>query len=222
MSDGFAELIDRSNAFFAELARNNSRDWFAPRKDHYTTEIRRPAELLADLVAEDLSRLTGTAHSAKVFRIYRDVRFSKDKSPYTPHLHISWRPSKGPEAAPQWFFGSAPDYLVLCTGLPDLSGDSLTRWRTFVDAEGDSLAEGIELAERQIGARMSGWGVAPLKRVPKPYAPDHPHGNLLKRKSLVLEAPPRSDWRDAGLIPALRATAEGFLPLWRLLSQVTD
>ncbi len=95
MSDGFSELIDESNRFFLELKANNTREWFQDRKDFYTAEIKKPAELLADLLAEDLNRLTGVPHKPKLFRIHRDVRFSKDKTPYNAHLHFQWnRPDR--------------------------------------------------------------------------------------------------------------------------------
>jgi hypothetical protein len=74
-------------------------------------------------------------------------------------------------------------------------------------------------AGRSIGATVSDWGTAPLKRVPKPYPPDHPHGALLKRKSLALQAPPAGDWQTEGLLPATMATARALLPVWRLLEQ---
>lgn len=218
MSDGFADLIVTSNRFFAELARNNSRDWFEPRKAQYADEVRKPAMLLADLLAEDLSRLSGVALTAKLFRIHRDLRFSKDKSPYNAHLHIGFQRAGG-DSVPGWFFASAPDYLVLCAGVPNLSGEALIRYRAFVDAEGDALSAAMAEAGRSVGATVSDWGTAPLKRVPKPYPPDHPHAALLKRKSLVLQAPPAGDWQTEGLLPATMATARALLPVWRLLEQ---
>jgi hypothetical protein len=57
----------------------------------YRDEIKKPAELMADLFAEDLARHTGKCRMvSKVFRIHRDVRFSKDKTPYNTHLHLLW------------------------------------------------------------------------------------------------------------------------------------
>jgi uncharacterized protein (TIGR02453 family) len=219
MPDGFAELILGANRFFADLARNNSRDWYEPRKALYTEEIRKPALLLADMLAEDLSRLTGTALTPKLYRIHRDVRFSKDKTPYNPHLHIGLQQAGG-DAAAGWFFGSSPDYLVLCAGLPGLSGAALTGYRGFVDTEGEDLAEAIAEAARSVGANLSHWGAAPLKRVPKPYPPDHPQAELLKRKSLVLQATPQGDWASDPLMPALRTVANGLLPVWRMLDRL--
>ena len=124
MADGFADLIEVSNRFFAELKVNNTREWFQDRKDFYNTDIKKPAELLADLLAEDLNRLTGNPHKPKLFRIHRDVRFSKDKTPYNPHLHFQWsRPDTA--TAPNWFLGSSPDYLIVAMGVGPAVGEGL-------------------------------------------------------------------------------------------------
>lgn len=216
MADGFAELLDRSNTFFRALARNNTRDWFEPRRAEYTNEIKKPAELLGDIMAEELARLTGARFKPKLFRIHRDVRFSKDKTPYNAHLHLMW--SGDDPAAPSWFFGSSPDYCTLFTGLPGLSGAALTRFRAMIDRGGDALKVAMAKAETDVGACLSDFGAAPLKRVPRPFDADHPHGDLLRRKSLILGAPPAGDWRDTGFLPALTATARGLLPVWRVLN----
>jgi len=57
MTDGFTQMIDDSNAFFTELAANNTKDWFTPRKDHYTANIKKPADLFAEILAEDFSQI---------------------------------------------------------------------------------------------------------------------------------------------------------------------
>jgi uncharacterized protein (TIGR02453 family) len=90
-------------------------------------------------MAEDIARATGKPHVPKVFRIHRDVRFSKDKTPYNTHLHMMW--SRGAEAtrAPAWFFGAAPDYLTFGMGVMGLEKDTLTRFREMVDKTGDDL-----------------------------------------------------------------------------------
>ncbi|MEM6738834.1 MAG: DUF2461 domain-containing protein [Pseudomonadota bacterium] len=216
MADGFDGLIDDALAFFAELKENNTKEWFEPRKDHYTDKIRKPAEFLAGLVVEDLSRICGRSFKPKVFRIYRDVRFSKDKTPYNAHLHLSWFPPEG-EAAPGWFFGAAPDYLFVGMGIPGMQGAALTRFRAAIDREGEALSEALEGAEQAVGATISDWGPAPLKRVPKPYDPDHPHGDLLKRKAFTIGADLPKGWRKDGLVKAIRGQADGLLPVWRWL-----
>jgi uncharacterized protein (TIGR02453 family) len=215
MPDGFVELIDTSNAFFADLAQNNTRSWFEPRKAQYIAEIRKPAELLGEILAEDIAHLTGKPHDPKLFRIYRDVRFSKDKTPYNAHLHLMW--SRGAATAPVWFFGSAPDYLTVGMGLVGLQGPALARFRTFIDSRGDALKAAMDGAAQSAGAAISDWGPAPLKNVPKPYDPDHPHADLLKRKALAISAPLAAGWRETGVVPAVQSTLKALFPVWRLI-----
>ncbi len=217
MSDGFAEMIQTANTFFTKLKSNNTKEWFAGQKDFYTAEIKKPAELFANLLAEDLARLTGKAHKPKLFRIHRDVRFSKDKTPYNAHLHIIWTPAK--EGAPAWFFGSSPEYLSLFTGVMGLKGERLTTYRAFIDREGDALTDAMADAAAKAGTTLSEWGDAPLKRIPKPYAENHPHADLLKRKNLILQAPPARNWKTEGLIGATLESAEALLPVWKLMDK---
>jgi uncharacterized protein (TIGR02453 family) len=216
MSDGFAEMIHRARAFFRDLADTNTREFYEARKEVYTAEIRKPAELLADLLAEDLARATGRPHAPKVFRIQRDVRFSKDKTPYNTHLHLLWsRP--GPATAPAWFFGAAPAYVTYGMGLPGLEKDDLATYRRLVDTQGDALAGDMEAARDAGRVTLSDWGPPPLKRVPNPYDADHPHGDLLKRKAFILHAPLPDGWEETGLVRTLGALTETLLPLWRRL-----
>ncbi len=217
MSDGFTQMIDDGNAFFAELAQNNTKDWFNPRKDHYVENIRKPAEFFADLLADDFSRIAGRAMKPKVFRIYRDVRFSKDKTPLNAHLHILWSPVGDNSFAPAFFFASSPADLSVGFGMPVLKGAALTRFRAFIDVWGDQLVDAVD----KTGMTYSNWGAAPLKRVPKPYDPDHPHADLLRKKGLILGAPLGQDWREAegGLVTAVRAKFEGTEPLRRLFDE---
>jgi len=214
--DAFAEMLHRANAFFTELAANNTREWFETHKARYTDDIRKPAELLADLIAEDLSRHTGLGHVPKVFRIYRDVRFSKDKTPYNTHLHILWSPP-GDGAKLNWFMGVSPSYFLLGMGLVGLKGDALTRFRVMIDHDGAAIQEALDALP---DVKLSDWGGEPLKRVPKPYAADHPNGDLLRRKSLVINAPMRLDDMSEGVIAGINAHIRRVLPLWQLLKEM--
>ncbi|GAB5448960.1 DUF2461 domain-containing protein [Gymnodinialimonas sp.] len=212
MSDGFDTLITRANAFFAQLAANNTRDYYEANKATYNSDIKKPAELLADLLAEDIAKHTGKAHKPKVFRIHRDVRFSKDKTPYNTHLHLMWsRPGLGPA----WFFGASPEYLILGMGIMGLEKDSLTTYRQMVDRHGDDLSDAIAASNAQI----SDWGPDPLKRVPKPYNQDHPHGALLKRKALALSTDLPTGWENDGLLKTLNKMIPAILPVWKILDE---
>ena len=197
--DGFDQMIDDALKFFTELEQNNSKDWFNPRKDHYTSAIKKPAELFADLLAEDFSRLAGIAHKPKVFRIYRDVRFSKDKTPLNTHLHIMWNAGEA-RFSPAFFFACEPSGLHVGLGVMGLKGDDLMRYRAFVDAHGDAFVQAIKAT----GMTPSDWGDTPLKRVPAPYDQDHPHAELLKQKKIVLGKPLDPNWREGGIYAAVK------------------
>lgn len=215
MADGFEQMVDTALPFFTELAANNSKAWFEPQKARYVADIRKPAEFMADLVAEDLARITGKPQTPKVFRIYRDIRFSKDKTPLTPHLHVMWSSADKDPLAPVWFFGLSPEYFFLGMGVMPLKGDALTRYRAFVDAWGDGLTDAMEDVFT-MGGEISAWGPEPLKRVPKPYDADHTHAELLKRKALAVSLSMPTDWRDHGLIKAVNTRIKDLMPVWDL------
>ncbi|WP_299613388.1 DUF2461 domain-containing protein [uncultured Tateyamaria sp.] len=218
MADGFETMVDAALVFFAKLDKNNIKAWFEPHKAHYKDAIAGPAGFFADLVAEDIARITGKPHSPKVFRIYRDVRFSKDKTPLNTHLHIMWSPADKDPLAPSWFWGLAQDYFILGMGVMGLQGEHLTRYRAFVDSWGDGLQDALDYAADQ-GAEISDWGPEPLKRVPKPFDPDHPHAGLLKRKALAVSGPMPDDWRDTGLIKATVSRIETLMPVWSVFEK---
>ena len=219
MADGFEAMVDEALTFFTQLQGNNSKEWFAPRKDHYKTAIAAPAGFFADLMAEDLARLTGKAHRPKVFRVYRDVRFSKDKTPLNTHLHVMWSPADKDVLAPSWFWGLSPEYFVLGTGVMGLQGESLIRYRAFIDRWGDGVQQALDGAVASVGASLSDWGPEPLKKVPKSYDAHHPHGALLKRKALAVSAPLADDWRETGVIKASLSTVKGLMPLWEVFER---
>lgn len=151
-----------------------------------------------------------------MFRIYRDVRFSKDTTPLNAHLHLMWSPAEQDTLAPSWFWGLSPEYFIVGMGVMGLQGESLTRYRAFVDRRGDALQTALDDAHVSVGAEMSDWGPEPLKRVPRPYDPDHAHGALLKRKALAISAPMSADWQARGLVKATLACVTGMRPVWNV------
>lgn len=186
MSDGFETLIPQARSFLADLARNNDRNWFKAHKDHYDARLKTPALLLLDQVAHDLSKQFGSDVDTKLFRPQRDVRFSKDKTPYTTHLHMLWTRRRGGSQDMRYFFGISPDYVTVGAGLMAFDKSVLSQWRTAVDGVfGDEIKALTATVERH-GGRLR---EPALKRVPAPYGKDHRNGDLLRRKGF-------SVWRD--------------------------
>jgi len=162
---------------------------------------------LLDQFAVQIGKGTGT----KLFRPHRDVRFSKDKTPYHTHLHLLWTlPGTGPVG---FFFGISPDYVSIGGGIMGLRGADLDRWRTTVSGPSGTEISKLLLEYSENGLRFDD---PELKRVPAPYDKDHPQGELLKRKSMTV-------WRDlpddafATPLAALSETSAPLDPLLRCL-----
>lgn len=166
--------------FLRDLKANNSRDWFNDNKARYDAAWKAPAEAFIQAMCFRLQVETDTPHDAKLFRIHRDVRFSKDKTPYNTHLHILFR-REGSKAG--LFFGLQTDRLVLGSGMMGFDKGQLAAYREAVDdAPGETL-------QRKLGTLLESGGrmnVPDLARVPKPYDKTHPRGELLRRKSLTI------------------------------------
>ena len=186
---GFAKDAPR---FFHELAAEMSRDWFAAHKAEYEALWVRPMEALLGEVAARLKPAYRGIPLAepKLFRIYRDVRFSADKTPYKTHVagHISTAAGAKPTE------GATALYLHL--GLDEYSGaghyifdsEQLTRWRKAVVAD----KTGKEIAKLCAAATEAGMGLDAhevLARAPRGVDADHPRAELLRHKGLVVGFP---------------------------------
>jgi uncharacterized protein (TIGR02453 family) len=187
--EGFA---DDEGKFFRRLAKNQNRDWFQAHKEEFESGWNRPMELL---VAELREAIDGHYPSCdlgepKVFRIFRDVRFSKDKSPYKTHIG-GYVPTKRGGTAPS---GPVALYVHMGTerfaaaGHYVMEGPDLARYRAAVadDARGKELVKILaKLAKKGIRAQSHGE----YKRVPKGFDADHPRAELLKYQGLTATLP---------------------------------
>ena len=85
--DGFPKA---GTKFLKDLEKNNNREWFEENKPIYKTKLETPAKAFKDGMCEALGELTGSLMGGKIYRFYRDVRFSKDKTPYHTHIRMSF------------------------------------------------------------------------------------------------------------------------------------
>jgi uncharacterized protein (TIGR02453 family) len=169
--------------FLARLRVNNDRQWFEAHRADYEAHVKLPGEAFARALASQLEAATGEPHEYRIFRVHRDVRFSKDKTPYNAHLHMSLSLDGGcKDGGPAWMFGLDPDGLTLGAGIFAFSAPRLDRWRALVASpEGASVAALIN----RLGAEEVRVSEPELKRVPAPYPADHPRAELLRRKGLT-------------------------------------
>ncbi len=174
----FAGFGPGVRTWFKGLEADNSREYFAARRDFFDESIRRQMEALLD----ELSGKFGG--EVKMFRQNRDVRFSPDKSPYKTNTYGVLR---GSAVAAQGLYASiSADGLVAGSGYHMMARDQLERYREAVAAE----RSGPELSKLVAKAESSGldiWGPS-LATAPRGYPKDHERIELLRRKSLSLGA----------------------------------
>lgn len=175
--------IDQSTAkFLKALKANNNKEWFNANKKTYEEVIKKPAAFFCDQIVDELKALTGLDHKSKIFRIHRDLRFSKDKTPYNAHLHISFMPQQK-ESAPAWFFGLSPEQLTIGTGMFAFEKQQLDVFRRRINgSDGAALAKTLAMLTKK-GARLSD---PDLKKVPSGFDKDHPRETLLRHKGLAV------------------------------------
>ncbi|KAE9627588.1 TIGR02453 family protein [Parasedimentitalea maritima] len=214
MTDPFALLIPEAKTFLTELAANNTRDWFTAHKPQYEAQLKNPALLLQEQLLADLAKTTDVSVTSKLFRPHRDVRFSKDKTPYHTHLHMFWMLDGPVKTA--FFLGISPSYCRIGGGVMGFEKDQLTHWRAAVDGKAGGTISALmdKLSQDKFNAEDP-----ELKRVPAPFAKDHPQASLLRRKSLsVWRDLPQTEWSQP--LAALNTGFSKVSPLCKALSQM--
>ena len=202
----FSTLIPSAQRFYADLAANNTRDWWQAHRATYDDALRDPALALLDALSAPLADLTCAPVQTKLFRPHRDVRFSRDKTPYTTHLHMMWHMQSDAPQSPVFFFGIGVDYVTIGAGIMEFDKPVLTNWRQMVDLDTARIT-GIVGAVTAHGFTLR----APaLKRVPPPYAQDHPAAELLRMKGVVASR------ELTGTAPLPDRIMQGFMQIWPL------
>jgi uncharacterized protein (TIGR02453 family) len=227
----FAGFRPQALRFLRALDRNNRKDWFEAHRATYETEIKAP--LLAfieevDVQLGDLApELVGTKRS--MFRIHRDVRFSRDKRPYKTHAscwfyHRDAGRAVGENAAhggAGFYFQFAPGQVMVGGGIWMPPRPALTRIREAIAEAPDAFA--ALCTAPAVTRRFSGLEREQmLTRMPRGYAPDHPAGEWLRFQSFTLGRPlPDTAIGSARLVSAVMRDYALMLPLVRWLNAVS-
>ncbi|MGI8927856.1 MAG: DUF2461 domain-containing protein [Candidatus Limnocylindrales bacterium] len=180
--------------FLVDLALNNERSWFQPRKAEYERLLKEPLEALCvDLAAEFKRRGMPLRSDPRKspFRIYRDTRFAKDKSPYKTHVAASFpwvgegeATSPGePERHGGGYFHISPEGSYMGGGMWHPEPARLAAFRRAVDQQPEVTMAALE--ERGFRARFEPVHGDALKRMPQGYPADHPRADLLRLKDVT-------------------------------------
>jgi uncharacterized protein (TIGR02453 family) len=173
-------------AFLRDLARHNDRDWFEANRSRYENHLLHPAQQFITDFAPRLRRISRHFNAdprpgkGTLFRIYRDVRFAKDKSPYKTWIGIQFRHKRGRDAhAPGFYLHLEPGHVMAGAGIwrPDTSTTNRIRDAIVEDsARWKRITRGKRFRDRfELGGDS-------LKRPPRGYDPEHPLIDDLKRK----------------------------------------
>lgn len=204
--DSFTGFPEDFFVFFEELQRNNRRDWFQENKPRYYESVVNPVSEFIVCMAPRLKKISPhyvadpRPHGGSMFRIYRDTRFSKDKTPYKTHAGVHFRHEAGKDAhAPGFYVHLAGDGLFFGGGIWNPPNSTLGPIRDAIVDNARSWSRLRNARALQATGGLRGDG---LKRPPRGYDADHRHIEDLKRKSFyaMVEAPPsealRADFVD--------------------------
>lgn len=176
--------------FLRQLAANNDRAWFEPRKAEFQKLCRDPALKVIEALVEPLAALSPHfIASAKpvggsLFRLHRDTRFSKDKTPYKAWLGIRLKHAAEKERfeAPLFYVHLGPDECFAGGGLWHPSPPTLAKVRNFIAANPNALTAVLEDKAFQRDFRRGGESTT---RPPRGFDPAHPLIEEIKRKDFV-------------------------------------
>lgn len=166
---GFSGWPERAFEFYEGLEVDNSKAYWTAHRAVYDADVLAPMEALLKELAEEFG-------DGKVFRPYRDVRFSADKSPYKTAI--------GATLASGGYVHLSADGLAVAVGYHMMAPDQLARYRQAVaeDVTGEQLRRVIAEVE---GHGLDVVGEDPLKSAPRGFAKDHPRIDLLRYKGLI-------------------------------------
>ncbi len=173
--------------FLKKLEKNNDREWFTANKkffDDANNNVIAMTDLLIGLISKFDPTVVGLDPKSCTFRIYRDVRFSKDKSPYKTNLGAFIAPGGRKAMSPGYYFHVQPGMLFAAAGkhMPDAS--ELLKIRNAVAANTKEFRKIVEA--KKFADRFGALDGDRLIRPPKGFAADHEAIEYLKLKSFTV------------------------------------
>ena len=213
--DHFTSFSPKAFTFLRGLKKNNRKDWFEAHRTQYEQELKRPLAALIEEMDVQLATIAPEiigSPKKSAFRIHRDVRFSKDKSPYKTHV-ACWffHRDIGTRMQSEAVHGGAGFYLHLTPGECFCGGGIWMPPRPALLKIRESLVddtEGWDAIVRDRGFRKRFGDLdteGMLTRVPRGYAPDHPAADWLRYQSFTAGTPLTDEQVTSPKLPALLA-----------------
>lgn len=225
MTDRFNGFLPQAPGFFERLAANNNKAWFEEHRDQYEELLLEPLKLLVGDLADtmraiDPALITIPAVDKTISRIYRDTRFSRDKSPYKTCLWITFkRRSPDWKQAPCFFFEITADSYRYGMGFYSASRETMDNLRRFIEAQPVAFRKALACLGKQPVFRLEGDC---YKRPLNPALPDDLQ-RWHQRKNVYLVCNREIDGQlfSAELCDELAKGFQQLRPLYELFWRVT-
>lgn len=226
MNNNFSGFPKAGVQFLKDLAKNNDKVWFNKNKDIYTAKLFQPAQEFVMAIGKRLEKIAPDIHAdprtdKSIFRIYRDTRFSTDKSPYKTHLGIfMWEGDLPKMECSGFYFHLEPPNLFLGCGIYRLPKPLLNVFRkSIVDKKsGPALAEAIKKVSKK--SKISGKH---YKKIPRGFDADHPNAEYLLYDGLhaMIESKIPDELYSGALVDYCFKWYKEMVPLHRWLVEMT-
>jgi uncharacterized protein (TIGR02453 family) len=192
---GFAGFPSEGIQFLRDLAKHNKRDWFQPRKEIFEAKVKEPMRELVDALNGAMQKFAPdhvTDPDKAIYRIYRDTRFSKDKTPYKDHIAAHFKPrSLAQTEGAGYYVAASHKEVAVGGGIYMPSPPTLLALRNHLAERFEEFERVTKTRElkKLLGGELHGDR---LTRPPKGFTADHPAAEALKMKSLFfyVELPP--------------------------------
>ncbi len=217
MADEFSGLPPKTFRFLGGLSRNNDKAWFEEHRGDYDAYYVEPGKALVLALGPLLQKFAPQVQfeprvGGSIARVHRDVRFTKDKSPYKDHLDLwFWHGHQKGWNAPGFFFRLTEKKVLLGSGMHLFDKDQLANYRAAVldPKKGAALSKAL----KAVAADGESTGEPVRKKVPRGFDAEHPRADLLKHDGLhaYWEGPVPKEARTAAF-PAW--CAEHFRAQW--------
>lgn len=229
-NETFTGFPEAGVQFLRDLAENNEKSWFEANKQTYLDAVQQPAKSLVATLGECLqAEFPPTSYDTRtnggsLMRIYRDTRFSADKTPYKTNVAMMFTPDgyKRMEA-PAFGLQLTLQQVELVAGMFSFTKPQLERYREAVadEVSGQLLIAAVQRVESSGAYPLGGQE---LKRVPRGYDNDHPRAEWLKFKGLHVYSPAIAleVVYSAALVDTVMAHFRNMAPVWQWLMTVFD
>src|SRR5215471_12609023 len=186
-SRAFSAFPKEGLQFLRNLQRNNNREWFLDHKPIYEQYVKQPISDLIEALGAEFQRFAPemvATLKVSAYRIHRDTRFSKDKSPFKTHVAAVFPHSRlGKHEGAGFYLHVSPSELLIGGGLYMPAPEDLNAVRQKISDDAESFIRIVESRQfRKLFGKVNGER---LSRVPRGFAGEHPAADYLKLKQFL-------------------------------------